>query len=104
MFLLDNKLNVDAALAITSNRSESTPLVVNANGTPSESSDDYYEPAASESVNESNSFIVSTGMRYNLNSSHSFLLNFRYSNISNTISSAAIPDDHLLQLRYVYNF
>jgi hypothetical protein len=104
VFLMDDKLNVDASIALTANRTESTPLVINANGTPSESSDDYYEPAASGTVNESNSFIISTGARYNLNANHSFLLNFRYSNISNTISSVAIPDDHLLQFRYIYNF
>lgn len=103
MFLLDDKLNLDAALAYTANSSESTPLLVNANGT-DEANDDYYEPNATGSVTESNSYIISSGARYNLNSSHSFLLNFRYSNISNTLSSTAIPDDHLLQFRYIYNF
>jgi len=104
LFLLNDKLNVNASLAFTRNRSETIPLAINKNGT-ADNSDDYYQAnnqAGSQS--RSNSYIANVGVRYNLTTHHSFLLNFRYSNIRNTFSSLEIPDDHLLQARYIYNF
>jgi len=104
MFFLDDKLNVDASVAFTKNRSESTPLDVNT-GQRDDNLDDYYEPNnAASSVSESNSYIINASARYNFNNSHSLLVNFRYSNIRNTISSVGIPNDHLLRARYIFNF
>ncbi|MEL7833491.1 hypothetical protein [Fodinibius sp. Rm-B-1B1-1] len=107
VFLLDRKLNVEVSLAYTQNRSETTPLVVSDSNTPQLSIDDYYEPASADVVTatESNSYIINTRTRYNLNDAHSLLLDFKYSNVRNTLASAAtFPNDHLLQLRYIYNF
>ncbi len=107
MFFFDDKLNVDASVAFTKNRSESTSLRVNPNTNQQETRDDYYEPGTSDattSISESNSYIINTAARYNFNSSHSLLVNFRYSNIRNTISPVGIPNDRLLRARYIFNF
>ncbi len=107
LFLLDDKLNVEMSLAFTQNRSESTPLVTSNNGTPQLSFDDYYTPGPQEegAVTESNSYIVNTRTRYNLNERHSLLLDFKYSNVHNMLSSSiTYPNDHLLQLHYIFNF
>jgi hypothetical protein len=106
-FFFDDKLNVDASVAFTKNRSESTSLRVNSNTNQQDRQDDYYQPGTSDgstSVSESNSYIINTTARYNFNNSHSLQVNFRYSNIRNTISPVGIPNDHLLQARYIFNF
>lgn len=107
VFFFDDKLSVDMSLAFTQNHSETKSLVTDDNGTPQEITDDYYKPGTTGndvSVSKSNSYVVNTGARYNLNDRHSFVANFRYSNVRNTISSVAIPNDHLIQLRYIFNF
>ncbi len=104
-FLLDDKLTVDLSLAFTKNYSESKSLTTNTNGTPQLTFDDYYKSGDSSSVSESNSYIVGAGARYNLNQRHSFVLDFRYSNVQNTLStSRTFPNDHLLRARYIFNF
>lgn len=107
LFLLDDKLSLNMSFAVTKNRTETTTLITDDNGTPQEVSDDYYKPAVGDvvTVTENNSFIIGTGARYDLDENHSFLLNFRYSNVQNTISpSQSFPNDHLLQARYIFNF
>lgn len=105
MFLLDDKLNIDATLAFTKNESESVTLNINRNNTPRESGDDFYEPASGKStMTNSHSYIFRTSSRYNFNDRHSFQLTFRYSNIRSTISAEPLPNDHLLQARYIFNF
>lgn len=108
LFLLDDQLSLDMSFAITQNRTETTALITDDNGTPQEIADDYYKPANDSdaaTVTESNSFIIGTGARYDINENHSLLLNFRYSNVRNTISSSrTFPNDHLLQARYIFNF
>lgn len=107
LFLFDDKLNVEMSLAFTQNRSESIPLATSSNGTPQLSFDDYYMAGSPEegSVTESNSYMLNTRTRYNVSDRHSFLLDFKYSNINNMLSSSVIyPNDHLLQLRYIFNF
>lgn len=104
IFFFNDKLNVNASLAFTKNKSKTIPLQVNGNKL-SDSSDDFYEPNRSAaSRTRSNSYIANAGIRYNITAHHSFLLNFQYSNIRNTLTSVAIPNDHLLQARYIYNF
>jgi hypothetical protein len=104
LFLLNNKLNLNASLAFTKNKSRTIPLLINNNGT-AENYDDYYQPdEQATSLTKSNSYIVSAGLRYNLTVHHSFLLDFRYSNVRDVLSTRAIPNDHLLQARYIFNF
>lgn len=106
MFFLDDKLSVDLSLAFTQNRSENTTLLTDNNGTPQQTTDDYYKPGGDDntSVSKSNSYIINAGARYNLGDQHSFVANFRYSNVRNTLSSVPIPNDHLMQIRYIFNF
>lgn len=107
VFLFDNKLNVEMSFAFTQNRSESIPLTTDDNGTPQFSFDDYYKPGSNQqkSITESNSYIANSRMRYNLNERHSFLLDAKYSNVRNMLSSSiTYPNDHLIQLRYIFNF
>lgn len=104
LFLLDDKLNVNASLAFTKNRSESTALEVSDNNSQQESNDDYYVPG-STTVSESNSYIINAGGRYNLSSRHSFVVTIRYSNVRNVlVGTRGIPNDHLMQARYIFNF
>ncbi|NGP89139.1 hypothetical protein [Fodinibius halophilus] len=108
MFLLDDKLNINASFAFTKNRTESIslgiPTTISQDG---DNRNDYYEPGAnnaSASTSESHSYIMNASGRYNLSNQHSFLLSFRYSNIRNVLLSSAIPNDHLIQARYIFNF
>lgn len=104
-FLMDNKLRLNMSLAFTKNRTDSHSLTTDSNGTPQLTFDDYYKKSSSASVSRSNSYIVGGGARYNLNTHHSFVVNFRYSNVRNTLSSSrTFPNDHLMQLRYIFNF
>lgn len=106
MFFFDDKLSVDMSLAFTQNRSETTTLITDTNGTPQQATDDFYKPGGNNntSISKSNSYIINTGARYNLNNQHSFVADFRYSNVRNTLSSVPIPNDHLMQVRYIFNF
>lgn len=107
LFLLEDKLNVNTTIAFTSNHSESSSLEINENGTPGHPVDDYYEPVSANSevsVSESHSYIINAGGRYTFNNRHSVRFSFRYSNVRSTIASRALPNDHLLQARYIFNF
>jgi len=105
MFFLEDRISVDMSLAFTKNRSETTALLTDNNGTPQLTADDYYKSSGTPTVSESHSYIVGGGARYRLNERHSFVLNFRYSNVQNTLSSSqTFPNDHLLQARYIFNF
>ena len=104
-FLMDNDLSINASVAFTKNRSETTGLLTNNNGTSEQTVDDYYQPGDSSSRSQSNSYIISAGGRYDLSQRHAFVLDFRYSNVRNTLStSRTFPNDHLLQARYIFNF
>lgn len=105
MYFFDDKLNVDAQLAFTKDRSDITPLVVNANGTPNDTSDDYYEPDPSNnSVTENNSFVLGAGARYRFDNHHALVVNMRLTSINSSLSSTSIPNDRLLQARYIFSF
>jgi hypothetical protein len=107
VFLFDDKVNVEISLAFTKNKSKSVPLLTSDNGTPQLSLDDYYRPGPSDegSHTESNSYIVNMSTRYNVNERHSFLMDVKYSNVRNMLSSSIkYPNDHLIQLRYIFNF
>jgi hypothetical protein len=103
MFFMDGKLNLDGNLAFTKNRSESVSLIINENNTP-KSNDDFYQSGETESISESHSFIISLAGRYRFNNHHSLALDLHYSNVRNTIFPFSVPNDHLLQARYILNF
>jgi hypothetical protein len=102
---LDNTLNLTANVAYTRNKTDITPLQVNSNGTPNNGFDDYYEPDAIGSANsESNSYIFSTEGRYNVTANHAFLISARLSNVSSSLGNNSIPNDRIVQARYIFTF
>ncbi|TYP93384.1 hypothetical protein LX73_1087 [Fodinibius salinus] len=103
MFFWDNTLSLDASLAFTKNTMETNSLDPADNGTPQESRDDYYV-LDTASMSESNAYIINIGGQYNITDRQSVRLNGRYSNVANPLSRAGIPNDYLLQARYIFNF
>ncbi len=104
LFLLDNKLNIDLAVALTQNNAGIIPLGVNMNGTPQNSADDYYEGNTQAKTNtDSHSYIFSASARYNITPNHAVML---YSRLTNVTSNLAVnvPNDRLLQARYIFSF
>lgn len=108
-FLMENKLNVSADMAFTKNTIESTPLVIDDNGTP-DPGDDIFSPEQNSSGNriveetKNNLFIFRTGAQYNLNDNHAFLVNISFTNVSDQLDGVNLPNDHILQARYIYRF
>lgn len=104
VFLLDEKLNVDASIAFTKNSTESVPLEPNINGT-ADPYDDFHEPNENKrSVSDNNSYMLSAGARYDITQNHSLLIDFRYNNVMSNIHQGSIPNDQLLRARYIFNF
>lgn len=104
-YLLNNKLNIHADLSITQNTFERVALTVNDNNTPSNLFDDYYEPDFDDvEVTESNSYNIRSGVQYNINRNHSVILNMNLTNVVDRLGFQEIPNDRVLQARYVYNF
>jgi len=110
IYLLDDRLNLSGNFAFTSNITESTPLEIDDNGTPSDSGDDLFQPGTDESGNRiveetrNNLYIFRAGAQYNLSSNHAFLVNFNFTNVANQLSGVSPPNDHMLQARYIYRF
>lgn len=104
-FLFDEKLNLFADLALTTNSVESTGLAVNENGTPDNLLDDYFEAdPTNKSFSEQNTYIVRGGATYNFNQNHSLLFDASFTNVSVKTAGVVIPNDRVVQLRYVYRF
>lgn len=104
-FLLDDRLNIDATLAFTQNRTEIMPLAVNNNDTPNNPADDYYKPdTLARSYNKNHSYVFRTEARYDIDESHAFQLTARFANVISMLDGMQIPNDHLLQARYIFSF
>jgi hypothetical protein len=105
VFLLDNTLNFTANMAYTHNETDITPLGVNNNGTLDNGFDDYYEPnAVQTTTSENNSYIFSAEGRYNVTVDHAFLISARLSNVSSSLGNNSIPNDRIVQARYIFTF
>ncbi|MDZ7716224.1 MAG: hypothetical protein U5J95_08445 [Balneolaceae bacterium] len=105
MYFMEDKLNVNAALAFTKNTTETISLGVDDNGTPNDPSDDIYEESTNAPVKaKSNSFIFSAGARYDLDENHAFLANMRFTNVSSPTQGLLTPNDRILQIRYIFSF
>lgn len=106
-FMFDEKLSLFADLAFTNNSIKSVPLVVNDNGTTDDVFDDFYTPdtdAANTNNSEQNTYIFRGGASYNYNQFHSFIFDASYTNVSVLTEGISIPNDYLVQLRYVFRF
>ena len=101
VFLLNERLNIDANIAFTQNNTRSASLTVNNNGTANYRADDYYT-ASSPATTGSQAYIFSASARYSITSNQSILLYSRITNISGRKFN--IPNDRLLQARYIFTF
>ena len=105
MYFMEDKLNINAALAFTQNTTENTSIDIDENGTPNDSSDDTYMKAVSgPSKSKNNSFIISAGAQYDLNENHAFLATLRFTNVSSPTVGLQTPNDRILQVRYIFSF
>ena len=102
-FFLDRDLRLSGTLALTVNSRTSRSLDIDDNGTPNNALDDFYEPADTETEQESNSYVFNLGARYQVTDRHSFRAN---ADVNNVVAQddRSLPNDRVLQLRYVYDF
>lgn len=104
-FLLNEKLNLFTDFAITANTVESMGLGINDNNSPNNFLDDFYfKDASNYSKSEQNTFILRGGATYNFNQHHALLFDASFTNVSVKNAGAVIPNDRVVQLRYVYRF
>ena len=123
-FLLDERLSIFGDFAYTSNEIVTVPLVQvdadptndaeNNNGLLVEADlyDDYFRPATPEDAadgfetlrTESNTYVFRGGARFDVNRHHAFILDGSLTNVNQRFSDFTIPNDHLVQLRYIYRF
>lgn len=100
-FLLDNRLNLNGRLAITSNTSRTRALIVEPTvEADNEPENDYF--VLSPDVNKSAfaTFVVQAGAQFDLNKFHSFIFDANFTNVSGTGNS----NDSIVALRYLFNF
>jgi hypothetical protein len=106
-FMFDEKLSLFADLAFTNNTIQAVPLIVADNGTTDDVFDDYYIPdpnAENANNSEQNTYIFRGGASYNFNRFHSLLFDASYTNVSVVTAGVTIPNDYVIQLRYVFRF
>ena len=104
-FLFDEKMVVFADLAFSNNTINSTSLTTFDNSTTDNLLDDYYVPDfTSTNSSEQTSYIIRGGASYNFNRSHSLLFDASFTNVSVKTAGISIPNDRVIQLRYVYRF
>lgn len=106
-FLIDGSLNLNVNFAVTRNRFESRPLLVNENNNPGDSSDNYYEPGEDDDVTHrhTNAYSIRTGLQYKMNEQHAIHANAYLSNLSDVLGNMEmIPNDRILEARYIFSF
>jgi hypothetical protein len=105
--LLGNRLTLNTDMIYTRNRFQSLELQVNDNNNPGSFSDNYYV-AANESERTrryTNSLIVRMGAQYDLTENHAFLATVNYTANRDTYGNlGTLPNDRILQLRYIFRF
>jgi hypothetical protein len=107
VFLMDDKLILNGDISIAFNRLRTIPLVVNDNGNPNDTSDNYFESAGalSASVRHTNAYIFRIGAQYDINANHALMGTINYSNLVNPLNrSESFNNDRILQLRYILRF
>lgn len=111
--IIENKVLMDLDFAITNNNSENIPLVASEYETDQNVPVSqrpfllFYEPDFSPEsleVQKSTSYIIGGGFRYNLTRNHTFILRFNYTNVNARETMFVIPNDHMIQFRYVTTF
>jgi len=113
--LLQNKLTFNVDVAFTMNKSTSIPLVAEqfepAGGLPASAEERaflfYYARDTNEqnvSISENTAFVISGGGRYDFTRNHSVFLLFNYTTLNDQLTNFNLPNDHLVQVRYVTRF
>ncbi len=100
-FLLENKLNVNARLALTKNNTKVKTLIVD----PTSQEDPnrakhYYILTGAPIENQYSTYVIQAGAQYNLNDYHSFLVDANLTNVSGVGNT----NDRIIQLRYIFKF
>jgi hypothetical protein len=104
-FMFDETLSLSGNVAITSNQRSSMNLEINQNGTPQQFLDDYYQPnSATASTQESRSYIFNANIQYDINDNHMLMLNASMNNVVSTAQTMDIPNDRIIEARYVFRF
>ncbi len=100
-FLLESKLNINARIAATNNRSKSRSLIVDpisqADG---DANNDYFILDNNSTKNNYGTYVFQTGAQYNVNEYHSFLFDANLTNVSGIGNT----NDRIVQLRYIFKF
>ncbi|MGM0587312.1 MAG: hypothetical protein ACQETE_02760 [Bacteroidota bacterium] len=104
-YMLDDKLSLSGNVAITNNLRSSTNLAINDNGTIDEFLDDFYEPDPdTQSEEESRSYIFNATVQYDISDSHILMLDANLNNVVSTAQAYNIPNDRIIEARYVFRF
>ncbi|MEO1021437.1 MAG: hypothetical protein AAFW89_02755 [Bacteroidota bacterium] len=109
-FFLDGKLNVNAQIAFTSNRTRSRTLtIVDDPGEivlPDDAHldddplNDFFQLAPGSAKNNFGTSVLQAGAQYNLTRNHAFVFTASFTNVSNS----SVGNDRIVQLRYLFNF
>lgn len=113
--LMQNKLSLNLDVAFTMNKSTSIPLLaeqfVPAGGLPNSAEERalmlfYTQDNDPQNVSrsESTAFVISGGGRYDFTRNHSVFLLFNYTTLNDQLTNFNLPNDHLIQVRYVTRF
>ncbi len=111
--LLQNRLNLNADITISTNTSRNTPLITDTFDPGGEAEPRtqpfllYYtaDPNPDNITrNETITAAFSGGARYDINRSHAVLLRLNYTRLGDQIGGLNLPNDHLVQLRYITRF
>jgi hypothetical protein len=109
-FLFDDALNLSLEVAFTDNTVENQGLMVFNNNTPDEYLDDYYIPELDQDGNpvvntrEQQSYVVRGSAVYNFYERHSLRFDASFTNVNSSFAGVTIPNDHVVQLRYIFRF
>lgn len=97
---IDDRLTVDARLALTQNETTTRAIIQNDNTTDDISRDDYYELGDETTARNFKTYVIQAGAQFDINENHALIFN---SNLTN-VSGQNRANDRIAQLRYVFRF
>lgn len=102
--LINGNLTLGSDLAFTRNRFDTLPLVVSEGATSAEA---IYVPApeTERDLRETTAFIIRANAQYDLHLNHAIAATANITNLRVSLGeTGSIPNDRVLQLRYIFNF
>lgn len=103
-YMFDEKLMITGNLAVANNKNKTFNLVINNNETDDFVLDDYYESGTDFNQIESTSYIISGRAMYRFSSKHAIAASINLTNVQNRFDNTPIPNDRILQARYILSF